>query len=452
MLGTAWLTLRQARAALANGHLEEAQRLLASPAVKGHKQSWALLEQLTRGLVARAEQKLQADAAGAWTDLAYAEVVAPAGQSPAVGRLRQALVAQAVTEAKRCLERGDPRRAAEVIGRLREQRVDPADWHSLEDAAKDWLVAQELADRGEFQLARTMFDRVARVFTAGTGVGQFQGELVQRQAKFNECLPLLHDALDQRRWRDVLQLADDVLAVAPQHGEARKARSKAWKTHEPETVAGDFAPESEGPAEPAAPPKRFHLWVDGVGGYLICLAPRVSLGQASAEGGVDVPLLADVSRFHAAILRDNEGYVVESARPLLVNSEPTQKANLNPGDRITLGAGCQLVFQKPVPLSATARLEMQSGQRLPLSLNGVLLMAETLIIGPGPAAHVVCDDLAKPVVIYRHKDGLGVRYTGEFQVNGRTVKDREALDGNATVSGPEFNFALEPAKNLRRKG
>lgn len=45
-----------------------------------------------------------------------------------------------------------------------------------------------------------------------------------------------------------------------------------------------------------------------------------------------------------------------------------------------------------------------------------------------------------------------MRYTGEFQVNGRTVKDREALDGNATVSGPEFNFALEPAKNLRRKG
>ena len=72
----------------------------------------------------------------------------------------------------------------------------------------------------------------------------------------------------------------------------------------------------------------YHLWVDGVGGYLICLAPRVGLGQASANGSVDVPLLADVSRFHASILRDSEGYVVEAGRPLQVNGQLTQKVHV----------------------------------------------------------------------------------------------------------------------------
>src|SRR5213078_2141129 len=52
----------------------------------------------------------------------------------------------------------------------------------------------------------------------------------------------------------------------------------------------------------AAPlPKRFFLWVDGVGGYLVCLSPRVTFGQATAEGPIDVPLFADVSRLHAEV-------------------------------------------------------------------------------------------------------------------------------------------------------
>lgn len=448
MLGTAWLTLRQARAALANGHLDAAERLLSSPAIRGHQKSWALIEELHRAIVARAEHKLaNGDVAAAWADLAKLEAAAPAGRAIGVGKLRQALVAHGLAEARQQLEQGQPRHAAEIIGQLREQRVNPVDWHSLEDAAKDWMLAMELADRGEFTLARQMFERVQRVAPPGPGINRFSMELADRQTKFTARLLQLHDAVDQRRYRDVLQLADDVLAVAPEHGEARKARARAWKTVEPETLAGDFRPESEGPTDPAAPPKRFHLWVDGVGGYLVCLAPRVALGQASAEGGVDVPLLADVSRFHCSITRDAEGYTVESSRPLNINGTTTQKAALNTGDRLTLGSGCQFVFQRPVPVSATAKLELQSGQRLPLSLDGVLLMAETLVIGPGPQAHIVHPDLEKPVVLYRHKDGLGVRVAGEFVVDGRPAKDREPLSPAAVVSGTGFNFALEPAKN-----
>ena len=91
MLGTAWLTLRQARAALANGHLDEAERLLAAPAVRGHKQSWSLLDDLTKGLVARAEQKIaHGDISGAWADLLKLEANVSAKQSSTVGMLRQA--------------------------------------------------------------------------------------------------------------------------------------------------------------------------------------------------------------------------------------------------------------------------------------------------------------------------------------------------------------------------
>src|SRR5262249_59757954 len=66
------------------------------------------------------------------------------------------------------------------------------------------------------------------------------------------------------------------------------------------------------PLEPPQPlPKRFFLWIDGVGAYLVCLGNRVSIGQATGEGPVDVPLFADVSRIHAALTRDTEGYLLE---------------------------------------------------------------------------------------------------------------------------------------------
>src|SRR5262249_34479780 len=159
---------------------------------------------------------------------------------------------------------------------------------------------------------------------------------------------------------------DCVLAAAPQHAEARKARGRAWKSQEPETVAearAGHSLDSTATDEPSGPPKRFLLWIDGIGGYLICLGTRVSFGQATAEGSIDAPLLAGVSRWHAVRQREGEGYVIESTRALNVNGKPASKATLHPGDRVTLGAACQFLFQSPVPVSATARLDLVSGHR-----------------------------------------------------------------------------------------
>jgi hypothetical protein len=447
MLGMGWLTLRQARAALQNGRLEEAQQLLGQPAVRGHRKSWDLLHQLTKGYVERGQRHLrQQNIAAAWDDLLQAEALAPT--DPAAQSLRLLLTRQGITELRSLLEAGETQRAVEVVGRLAQKAVAQAELRHLEDAVKDWVLTQDLADRGEFPLAQQMFERVRRVVTDGAGVERFEHELRDRAARFAEALPPLHEAVDQRRWRDVLHLAEKVLVVSPQHGEARKARARAWKCQEPETIAEPRAGhslDSTANDDRSGPTKRFLLWIDGVGGYLICLGNRVSFGQATAEGSIDVPLLADVSRLHAVLQRDGEGYVIESSRALTVNGKPAGKATLHPGDRVTLGAACQFLFQTPVPVSTTARLDLVSGHRLPLSIDGILLMAETMVIGPGPAVHVPVADMERSVVLYRHKDGLGIRCSGEFKVNGNAAKDREVLPAYATVSTPQLSFAIEPA-------
>src|SRR5207253_11277807 len=139
--------------------------------------------------------------------------------------------------------------------------------------------------------------------------------------------------------REVIRLSEQVLAIAPQHLEARKARARAWRVLEPQTVASTprvAEPAEEAAARPALG-QRFLLWIDGVGGFLVCLANRVTLGQATQDGYVDVPLYADVSRLHAALTRENGNYVLEAMRQVQVNGKPAEKALLRPNDRVTLG-------------------------------------------------------------------------------------------------------------------
>jgi hypothetical protein len=192
------------------------------------------------------------------------------------------------------------------------------------------------------------------------------------------------------------------------------------------------------------PPQRFLLWVDGVGGYLVCLGHRVTLGQATPDGYVDIPLYADVSRLHAAVTRENGSYVLEAMRPVQVNGQAVEKALLRPNDRITLGTTCQLQFRQPAPVSASGRLDLTSGQRLPLAVDGVILMADTLLLGPESQMHVTIPELKHPVVLYRHKDGLGVRCTGPFVIDGQRCQERGLLRPASSVSGEDFAFALEP--------
>ncbi len=111
---------------------------------------------------------------------------------------------------------------------------------------------------------------------------------------------------------------------------------------------------------------------------------------------------------------------------------------------MTLGPSCQFQFWQPAPPSATARLDLVSGHRLTLGVDGVLAMAETLILGAGSQVHVSMPDLKSPVVFFRHKDGLGLRHVGRLTVNGQKVPERTVLGPRALVSGDDFAFAVEP--------
>jgi tetratricopeptide (TPR) repeat protein len=482
-----WLTFRQAREALRAGRPDEAQRLLDPLAVEGYRKAVRLMREVARAYLARGEKHLRADnAEAAWADLLAAEAL-NTGESAAI-QLRQTLTRLGLAVCRAALEAGNPLHVVETATRLGDRSVRCAELDTLAETAREWVSAVEQADRGEFLLARDTLEkckaRVPAILTPG--MDRFLTDLDARHERLGVAVGHLNDAAEERRWREALRWADEVIAAAPDHREARSLRARAWAAIQPEqhhtapyrpevesavqlvsaAVAGGAAlavtkvgplplarpsKAKSGRTEPppggaAAPlPKRFLLWIDGVGGYLVCLSPRVTFGQAVNDGPVDIPLFAELSRLHAEVFRDGEGYVLESAREVLVNGQPVPRSVLRPGDRLTLGTTCQLLFHLPVPISPSARLELVSGHRLPLAVDGIILMAETLVLGPGMQGHVpLPPEVPGNVVLYRGKDGLGVRCPGEFRVDNRPCQDRSDLPLPSVVTADTFTFAVEP--------
>ncbi len=206
----------------------------------------------------------------------------------------------------------------------------------------------------------------------------------------------------------------------------------------------------------SALPKRFLLWVDGVAGFLVCTGTRVTFGQAVLEGGpVDIPLFADVSRVHAELTRDGEGFLVEAGkavpvngkdftRTVQVNGKEVSRSVLTANDRVTLGATCQFVFHRPVLASSTAKLEITSGHRLMLPVEGVLLMANEVILGPDPQSHIVVRDAPGRILLYRSKDGLSVRFQGgKFLVNDQPFVERALLPLPGSFEAGSLTFTVE---------
>jgi len=189
---------------------------------------------------------------------------------------------------------------------------------------------------------------------------------------------------------------------------------------------------------------QFFLWIDAVGGYWVCPGEEVVLGQPDPTKAADIPILGDLSSRHARIRRDGEGYVIEAFRDVRVDGRPVDRiALLSARSTIQLGSGVRLLFQRPHALSATARLDFLSRHRTQPSVDGVLFMADSCVLGPKPHSHVVCRDWPDEVILYRHEDELYCRAKGPLEIDGVRHDGRGRLTRNSRVVGEWFSLSLE---------
>lgn len=214
---------------------------------------------------------------------------------------------------------------------------------------------------------------------------------------------------------------------------------------------------------------RYTLWIDGVGAYVLFLNSRVSIGGPAAVEGrfhkmlpngtpdsakpedaaADVALLANLSRQHAAVVRSGDGYVLQAHSWVKVAGRLVdERTDLNDANEIEMGTA-KLRFRMPNPLSHSARLEFVSDHRPVPSVDGVVLMSETCLLGPGSENHVPCPQWPGTVILIRDRDGLRCKSRLDLFAGQRSVSDNVVLQPGDVVSGPDLRFRVEAAASGR---
>ncbi len=477
MLGQWRIVLRQAEESARAGRFDEALALASRPDVADHRLAVQLRGRLTLELLGRAERRARADdVSGAIADLALAEVHGAPPDALAAARLK--LAEQVADEVRAVLVAGDPARAWNGSTRLARHRISGPGLRRMREAAEAWQTAINDLRRGEFGQARDALERAERL--AGEDIAPALASVRRDlEARHQAAVPLierLYTILGGSAWTEILAAAEAVLELLPEHQAARQARGRAWQqigalspaVERPRRLGpGMFVPDPADPKPAPEPPReivfldesrpttstpirsvpggsRYLLWADSIGGYLVCLGDEVVLGRASPDGQADVPLLGDLSRRHATLVRSGDGYLLRAHHTTFVNNRKVDMAALRNGDVIRLGAGVELLFHQPSPVSTTARLEIVSRHRLPVAVDGVILMAETCLMGPSTQAHIPAPHLAAPVVLYRQGERLWCKAPGPFEVDGRPQAVRAPLTPRSSVLGEGYSFSLEP--------
>lgn len=487
MLGQWRMVLRQAEEAARAGRYDEALLLASRPDVADHHHAVRLRSRLALDLVSRASRRGEADDLnGAIDDLDLAERHGAAPDVLAAARLN--LGDRVAGEVKQSLEVGDPDRVVERVEALAKHKIGGPTLRRIRDAAEAWSLAICEARRGEFGRAHQALDR-ADLLAAGLAVialTALRSELEARRKGVAPRIEALYAILSDGQWGPILSAADAVLELVPEHPAARQARQRAWQQIAaigPGAMAWPdrgsrfakvsienrvAAVEKDNKFRVAPSPKarpvvadailttptakaiqpssesRCLLWVDTVGGYLVCFDPTIILGRAGVDSPADVPLLGDVSRQHATLTREGDGYLLRANHPTFVNGRQVDATSLRDGDVIRLGSSLEMEFRQPSPVSATARLSIVSRHRMPLAVDSIILMAETCILGSNSQAHIPISNLSDAMVLYRQGTTLWCRSSGRFEVDGKPVSGRAPLSLKSSVLGDGVSFSLEP--------
>jgi hypothetical protein len=453
--------LKAAEQAFQGGRLDEAEVILAEGNLCEHPPARTLSAKVAQGMAQRARRQIaNGDTAAGWRDLDRARDLA--GDLDEVLTTRGEMVAEALDEIGRCLELGDTSNALLRLEKLHRRNVSGPRVRTLRLVALRLKKATRLRQRGRFSEAFAELESAASIQPEW----EYLQEKLRRYQQYTKVAQQLHEQLQlvlvEKKWQRVADIAQQMLHIAPEWLCAKDAKSQAWEASASARAAAPtqywnshrslqlskVAAATGEPKEIAAvnqkSGQRFVLWIDAVGGYLVCRQNEVVLGQASPGNQVDIPILADISRKHATIRREAEGYLIVPHGLVTVSGRTVEDSMLlRDGDEIGLGESVRLRFRRPHALSASARLEMLSRHKTQPSVDGIILMAESFILGPSMQNHVICRDWDDDVILFQAQEELYARTGNRFDINGTPHEDRGRIDYGSQVSGEDFAFYIE---------
>ncbi len=347
----------------------------------------------------------------------------------------------------------------------------------FQSAIQSIRSARKLAALGRFAEAETQL----RQGHLGVQEPWIENEIKWLQKGHEQTKTLLaklHQATESNRWDEASKLADELLQVASRHPLALQMRQRAALELAAQGKKEVLPPNTpkrtplmqvkeprndmaiamhKHPSTHAREPRQINdgepsiarvaptiLWIDGVGGYVLCDQLEVVIGQAIPGNNVDLMIVGDLSRRAAAIRKSGEDHLLQPLQAISVNDVAIDRATiLRDGDLLTLGQRVQLQYMRPNRLSSTARLQMLSRHRWQPSVDGVLLMGDSCVLGPGSTSHILCPFWSSDVLLFRNRDQWMCRSSQPLEVEGKEYRDAVPLVRGKRIRGSDFSMTLE---------
>lgn len=193
--------------------------------------------------------------------------------------------------------------------------------------------------------------------------------------------------------------------------------------------------------------QQYKLWIDGVGGYLLCFGDEVVLGNrlqtAQTEIG-KIPIQAAIRSEHCSILFDSESYWLEAYAACKVNrTTVTQRVRLS-HDSVVALEDVQLRILVPSALSKTASLRIESGHRIDGGMDGAMLVRSTCLLGDSSQNHVVCRGWQDQVVIIQRQGRLFCKsQNGIIKRNGESAGSMAQVADGVHLEGEDWSMTFE---------
>ena len=480
------------------GQLERAieltSRLGDGKASKTHRQ------QLTEALVQRAQEEAKTDQLpAAWEAISQAVSFADTQQSELVSQTTQQLQQQTISTADAKLQAGQCQQAADLVHLLTERSLSNQQADQIGSVAKLLATIDCLASVGKLEEAIENLKSVRRLYPELTGLDKRIAEQQERKDQLDSLTDSLQLAALSCKWNDVGQLCDQILELAPEHeialGAKRHARQRVKRrtsvgsrlTNVPEanqdedllitpTAASSDGNATDSSLRDTAAPHRAHvsgvastsddaevsepdqdaellptssflIWVDGVGGYLVCTKPVNFIGQAIGGSSVSIPLQADVRQRHARVETIDGQHLIQPLGDVAVDGREVpvdESIAIRSGQQISLGDKVRLLYRQDHPLSKTARLDFVSRHRtLPWS-DGVILAGQSIILGPNLNNHIFCPNWKSDLVLFRRNDEWFAKCKLKFCVDEQPLATESEIRFDSRLFGESFSLKLEP--------
>ena len=208
---------------------------------------------------------------------------------------------------------------------------------------------------------------------------------------------------------------------------------------------------------------RWLLWVDGVGGFLVLPGDDWTIGGPSGAEDSEICIQGDLARREACIRRQGSDYVLQPLGTVMLGGRRMSRPTLlKDGDKMLLGTGAaesrtsanpvysgmtgrgvRMEFSKPHPLSASARLILESRHKTRPRSDGIILMADTCILGPSRACHISTAIADNELVLLLREGRWFCRGAGETLVDGVASSGRVEVPVGAKVENGGLCFTLE---------